>query len=260
MTRIDDARLDSLADQLLSDYDTQNPGTVFGNGLRLELADAWQLQHNVTALREHRGEKVIGYKVGCVSEGNQKAMGLTHPVWGRLWSTEQHGDMAELSLAKFANLGIEAEFAIILNRDLDLHGLSSQTFSQSVESVFPVLELHNLVLQSDPPKGHELIANNAIHAGVVRGNPVADPLVFHETDLALIYEGATVDSWSGIQWPTDFVSPVRWLAEQLGREGKPLKKGDMILTGAWGLPVPVENTRCVEVKSSAFGDVRAKFA
>jgi len=259
MSQIDEVQLNSLANRLLRDYDDHKPGTAFEDGLRLELVDAWRLQSAVADLRELRGEKVIGYKVGCVSEQNQKIMGLNHPVWGRLWSTEQHDDMAELSKVEFANLAIEAEFAITINRTVELNKLSKEVVTQAVESVFPVLELHNLVLHSDTPSGHELIANNAIHAGVVRGNRIANPRISLETELELIYDGTTVDSWSGIQWPADFLAPICWLATKLGGEGKQLKEGDMILTGAWGPPIPIENNQRVEAKSSAFGDVSATF-
>ena len=38
-----------------------------------------------------------------------------------------------------------------------------------------------------------------------------------------------------------------------------LKKNDLILTGVYGFPVPIDNKKLIEVKSSAFGDVRAIF-
>ena len=40
---IDSGELDTLAAKLLSDYDSHNPGTVFAEGLRLAVTDAWRL-------------------------------------------------------------------------------------------------------------------------------------------------------------------------------------------------------------------------
>ena len=37
------------------------------------------------------------------------------------------------------------------------------------------------------------------------------------------------------------------------------KKGDLILTGAYGFPVPINDKKLVEVISSAFGEVTATF-
>ena len=63
----------SLAQRMLSDYDARTPGTLFADGLRLSLDEAWELQGAVAKLRQQRGEQVIGYKIGCVCEHNQKA-------------------------------------------------------------------------------------------------------------------------------------------------------------------------------------------
>ena len=38
-----------------------------------------------------------------------------------------------------------------------------------------------------------------------------------------------------------------------------LKKGDLILTGVYGFPIPINKKKVIEVTSSAFGDVKAIF-
>ena len=38
-----------------------------------------------------------------------------------------------------------------------------------------------------------------------------------------------------------------------------LKKDDLILTGAYGFPVPINDKTSIKVSSSEFGDVEAKF-
>lgn len=259
MSQLDDIRLKEIAIQMLKDYDTHTPGTAFAAGLRLHLEEAWLVQNIVATLREKRGETVVGYKIGCVSDCNQQSLGLTHPVWGRLWSTEQYNDGVELCKADFANLAIEAEFAITINKDICADKASAETVAEAVESVFPVLELHNLVLHSGASKGHELIANNAIHAGVVRGAGVTCPEGVLETDLALLFDEQSMDSWNNIRWPTDVLSAIQWLALRLKGDGKQLVKGDTILTSAMGPPLPVGEARQVNVTSSAFGNVRATF-
>ena len=37
----------------------------------------------------------------------------------------------------------------------------------SIEGIYPLIEIHNLVFHGIEPYGAELLANNAIHAGVV---------------------------------------------------------------------------------------------
>ena len=85
-------------------------------------------------------------------------------MWGRLWSTEQHSDGASLRKTDFANIAIEAEFAVTLDQDIDPGNASVEAVADAVENIYPVLELHNLVMRGSAPNGHELIANNGIHA------------------------------------------------------------------------------------------------
>jgi len=244
---------------MLADYDAVNPGSVFAEGLRLELSEAWRVQTAVTRLREARGEKVIGYKVGCVSAVNQKMMGLPHPVWGRLWESELHDDGAALRKADYANIAIEAEFGITLSRDI-APGMSMSDLAESVAAVYPLLELHNLAMRGGSPHGHELVANNCIVCGVVRGAPKTQLESTRETDLKLIYDARVVDEWAGLNWPGDILGAVNWLAGSLAEHGLGLKADDLVLTSAWGPPIPVGEHTQVAVTSSSFGSASATFS
>ena len=66
---------------------------------------------------------------------------------------------------------MEAEFGIVLNRDLTPELVNLDYILDSIETIHPIIEIHNLVFNGDPPFGAELLANNAIHAGVVMGKP-----------------------------------------------------------------------------------------
>ncbi|MEM9441391.1 MAG: hypothetical protein AAGA73_13160 [Pseudomonadota bacterium] len=259
MHPLDDDRLNVIARRMLADYDDANPGTVFADGLRLSIPDAWRLQAAVATLREQRGETAAGYKIGCISKGNQTMMGLNHPVWGRLWSNELHEDGVNLRKADLANLALEAEFAVTLKRAVEPSKTSPEVILAAIGTVYPVIELHNLVLRGDPPHGHELIANNGILAGVVRGKGVTNPIKSITTDLALVFDGEIIDSWGSLRWPDDVLGSIAWLAQQHAQFGDQLKSGDVILTGAFGPPIPIEHYVRVDVRSSAFGDVHAIF-
>ncbi|MEL6996911.1 MAG: hypothetical protein AAFP68_01515 [Pseudomonadota bacterium] len=256
---LDDVSLKTLAERMLADYDNATPGTVFGEGLRLKIDEAWQLQAAVAALREARGEQVVGYKIGCVFEGNQKMMGLSHPAYGRLWSTEMHETGATLSKARYSNPSMEAEFAITLSGPVTPGMKTSADLLLVIASIHPVIEIHNLTMRGEAPHGHELLANNAILAGVVWGPPVHQIQDVTTTDLKLIYDGETIDAWDDLTWPDDMISAIGWLAEKLDAQGKSLRAGDRLLMGAWGPPIPMAERSRVEVTSSAFGTVSATF-
>ena len=231
-----------LAEQMLRDYDAQAPGTLFADGLRLSVTEAYRLQTQVAQLRELRGEHVTGYKIGCVCQGNQDKNGLTHPVYGRLWSTEQHATDVTLDINAFANLAIEGEIAISLRHNVDPRQPSIQNIAEAVDEVFTVIELHNLVLHSDHPTGAELIANNAIHAGVVYSSGIRPPERSNRTTLSVFLDGHVAEHWIDRGWPDDVLVAVPWLVAELAKVGCQLKAGQKILTGAWGPPLPLKRT------------------
>ena len=55
------------------------------------------------------------------------------------------------------------------------------------------------------------------------------------------------------------IKSIEWLIKELAKKKLYLKKDDLILTGAYGFPVPINDKKLIEVTSSAFGDVKATF-
>jgi 2-keto-4-pentenoate hydratase len=259
MDQITQKDIDIFAQKILKDYDAKNPGTMFKDKIKISNEVALLIQSTVTKLRKKRGEEVIGYKIGCVSKETQKKMGLTQPAWGTLWKSELFVSGVELNKRDYVNPAMEAEFGVKLNRDIDPKLVSFDYILDSIESIYPLIEIHNLVFNGDEPHGAELLANNALHAGVILG-PETKLIENNKiTDLELIYDNKKVDTWTEKKWPYDMLSEVEWLVKEQAKIKNTLKKNDLILTGAYGFPVPIDDKNLIEVKSSAFGQVKALF-
>ena len=259
MSNLSQKELDLFTNKILEDYDAKNPGTIFKDKIKITNKDALIIQSNVSRLREKRGEQIIGYKIGCVSKDTQKKMGFTQPACGYLWKSELHASGVTLNKKDYTNPAMEAEFGVILNRDIKPELASFDYILQSIEGIYPLIEIHNLVFHGDEPYGAELLANNAIHAGIVLGPETKLPIEKIETDLKLIYDNNIMDTWVNKKWPVDMLSEVDWLVKELTKTNNYLKKGDLILTGAYGFPVSINNKNLIEVTSSTFGDVKATF-
>ena len=259
MNNLSSKELDLYSNKILEDYDAKNPSQIFTNKVKISNEDALIIQNKVTKLRVSRGEEIIGYKIGCVSKDTQKKMGFTHPASGYLWKSELHQTRVELNKKNYSNPAMEAEFGIILNRDINPELLSFDYILESVKSIYPLIEIHNLVFNGDPPNGAELLANNAIHAGVILGPKNKVPNNNENTDLKLVYDNEIVDKWIDKKWPFDMLGEIEWLVKDKAKKKKILKKNDLILTGAYGFPVPIKEKKLVEVTSTAFGDVTSTF-
>ena len=166
MINLSTKEIEKFSNKILEDYDNKVPGLIFKEKKRITNENALLIQSNVAKLRQKRGEEIIGYKIGCVLKETQKKMGFTQPAWGTLWKNELHTNGVSLNKSDYSNPAMEAEFGIILNRDLNTENISFDYILESIDLIYPLLEIHNLVFHGDAPHGAELLANNAIHAGV----------------------------------------------------------------------------------------------
>ena len=259
MTELTQNQLESYAQKILNDYDLKNPSVLFKNNINISVSDAYKIQSITTNFRLERGEKIIGYKIGSISKQTQKKYGFSHPAWGRLWKSELHTNGVELNKKDYSNPAMEAEFGITLNRDLEPNQINSEYLLDSIDTIHPIIEIHNKVFYGKEPYGTEHISNNAINAGVVCGTGVSKPNINEITDLKLIYDKEKIDVWTAKKWPHDMLSEIEWFVLEQAKRNNILKKGNLILTGAYGPPIPINDKKLIEVTSSLFGNVSAVF-
>lgn len=224
--------LQELARRMLADYDAKTPGQHIGESLDLTTVQAYFLQAEIVRLREQRGERVIGYKVGCTSRLIQVQLGVKEAIFGRLFDTECHPSGMHLSSARYANLAVEGEMAVRLSRDLPSEPLSVEECREAIAEVFPVIELHHYVLPKSWPPGQWLIASNGLHAGFVlaEAETRCSGLVSDARNLRIrINEVGAADDAASLTCP---IESLRWLASRLAQFGLHLCKGQVILTGS----------------------------
>ena len=113
------------------------------------------MQKAVADLRVKEGETVIGYKIGCTGPGTTKLFGMQGPIRGMLFESEVHECGVELSADLFNNLAVEAEMAIKIGEN------------GTIQSIFPVIELHNFVFRAPKKSLSELIANNGLNRSII---------------------------------------------------------------------------------------------
>lgn len=247
--------LQELAERMLADYDARTPGRLVGEPLDLSTAQAYALQAEIARLREQRGEKVIGYKVGCTSRPIQVQLGVKEPIFGRLFDTECHASGVHLSSSRFANLAVEGEMAVRLSKDLPSEPLSAEECWEAIAAVFPVIELHHYVLPGARPPGQWLVASNGMHAGFVcaEAETRCSGLANFPHSLSIrineVAAGAVEDAAS-LTFP---IESLRWLAGRLAQFGLQLCKGQVILTGSPMKLYPVAPGSRIVVEAPSLG-------
>lgn len=263
MLEPDSAQITEWAKRQLADYDTKQPGTMFDEGIEMNVEQAYRLQGEVAQLRCDRGEQIIGYKVGCTSPTIRTQLGIDHSISGRLFDSEHYSSGVTLSRNSFANLAIEGELAVELSRGPTDEDLQSNGIPPCVARVFPVIELHNHVIRSKKPSAGELIANNAIHAGFCAGEGIADrdinEDIYESLTLKIFIDGQQVEACSGSPLISTIGDSLRWRATQLRNRGEQLRGGQFVLTGSLPPLIPIDGNSRVSVDAGPFGAVEAVF-
>lgn len=255
----DQARIMRWASRQLADYDARNPGTLFAEGVVLSVAEAYQVQAAVAQLRCRRGERTIGYKVGCTSPTIRSQLGIDHCVTGRLYDSERHASGVVLSRAHYANLAIEGELAVELSCAPTENEFPEDEIPRCVARVFPVIELHHHVMRGERPSAAELIAHNAIHAGFVAGCGVSPKDACSDPSLAIFADDRLLDACEGPGLIQTIRSSLRWLMEIVRDRGERLSAGQIILTGSIPSLIPINENCRIRVDAPPFGSVEAEF-
>ena len=92
-----------LSRRMLANYDARAQSTCDVELLDLTTHEAYALQAEIARLREQRGERVIGYKVGCTSQTIQHQLGVNEPILGRLFEAECHTSGVRISYSRGVN-------------------------------------------------------------------------------------------------------------------------------------------------------------
>jgi len=210
-------------------------------------------------VREARGEKVVGFKIGYTSPSVRKAgfrtMGIDHSVHGYLWDTEQRPSGAHIDHRRF---GIEGELAVTLL------STESDDVAQWEVEYEPIIEVHSMGMDGPENglRGLQLIGTNCIHAGVVRAREeeeapaaarsrkkkrcrLADVPLDSEMVVHIAGEDIERVTLTELQVEGEYgpVATMRWLLETLKAEGngdeRLLRPGALVLCSTPGGLYPV---------------------
>ena len=251
--------LRSMALRMLADYDARTPGELLSRPVDLTIPQSYELQGEIARLRDERGEKIIGYKIGCTSKPIQEQLGVSEPIFGRIFDTGCFRSGVRLSYARYANLAVEGEMALRLSKDLAGPSPTEEECLDAIAVVFPVIELHHYILRETRSPGPELIASNGMHAGFVLAeeSPRSGPSN-RVHSLCIRINGVRVGAAEDTETFASASESLRWLAGRLAARGLGLREGQIILPGSPMPLFPVSAGSKIVVEASPLGRSRAE--
>jgi 2-oxo-3-hexenedioate decarboxylase len=224
-------------------------------GYGLTLAEAYRVQAQLLALRETRGERLIGLKMGFTSEAKRVQMKIDDLIWGRLTDAMRIGSGGTLALSQFIHPRIEPELAFLLETPLR-GAVSADEARAAIGAVAPALEVLDSRYRDFRFSLPDVVADNSSSAAFVVGEWRPLPADLTNLAIAMSFDEQVLESGSSAAIMGDPVRSLMAAARLAAESGLTLESGWLVLAGGATAALPLVAGARVSVAVESLGTAR----
>jgi 2-oxo-3-hexenedioate decarboxylase len=211
---------------------------------------AYAVTPRLRALREARGERPVGRKIGFTNRGIWPEYGVYEPIWGYMYDTTVH-EVAPGTVVDLSHLPeprIEPEIVLGLEADLE-QGMSAADIARAIGWVAHGFEIVQSIFPGWRFSAADCIADGGLHGALYLGprqmveprDRAALPEQLAALTVTLSRDGSVVDSGTGSNALDGPIEALRHLVGVLADdpENPPITADEMITTGTLTRAFPV---------------------
>lgn len=227
----------------------------------MDWQDAYAIQDAIRAIKEQRGVRIAGLKMGLTSHAKMRQMGVVDPIHGFITDYGSVPDGGSIETAGLIHPKVEAEIAFVTSKPLSGPGCHVGAVLAATAFVLPAVEVIDSRYENFRFDLKSVIADNTSSARYVLGG---QPLPVQGLDLrhlGVVMErnGRVVATASAAAVLGHPAQSVAMLANLLGERGREIPAGTLILTGGVTEAVAVEAGDNINVRFQHLGSVSMRF-
>jgi 2-keto-4-pentenoate hydratase len=226
-----------------------------------DVARAYLVQDRLVESRVASGARRVGRKIGLTSQAVQKQLGVDQPDFGTLLDDMAVPEGGVVPAGFLLQPRIEAEVAFVLATDLDSAHPTLDEVAAVVGAARAALEIVDSRVAGWDIRIADTVADNASSGLFVLGDESVpleglDPVAI---EMEMDRDGSLVSSGNGAACLGNPLIALQWLARTAASFGRPLRAGEVILSGALGPMVPVTPGETYTARLSGFASVQVSF-
>lgn len=244
-----------IVDEMAKNYITKKPVPAVSS--HLSLHEAMLVQKAFVSRIEAVYGPPVGYKAGLTSPPAQKKFGVSHPLLGVLLEKMLIRKTSVVMDAKFGVLPFtEGDLVVSVGSEKINSAKNNTEILAGLDAVYPFIELPDLFyVRGTKLDGPALAAINVAARYGLLGNPIKlSPTTEWEKRLGsftleiLNRDGKVLATGKGKNLLGDPLNVVRWIRDTLKKQGKPLKKGDLLSLGTITKLMPAKPGKMIRAR------------
>ena len=228
---------------------------------QMDFDDAYAIQDRILAAKLKGGARVAGYKAGLTSHAKMKQMGGSDPVFGFLVDEFTVADGGEVKVSELIHPKVEPEIAFVTRTELRGPGCNIASVLAASDIVLPGIEVIDSRYRDFKFDVKSVIADNTSAVRFVVGGHAVDArsVDLRTTGIVLEKNGVPVALGAGAAVLGHPAAAVAMLVNHLGRRGKSLPAGSLVLSGGATEAVSVQAGDHVRLRVQGMGSVSLRF-
>lgn len=259
---VSESALDAAAQRLASAAAAGVPCTPIRDLIGdANLDAAYAVQQRFNDHRVRAGARIVGRKIGLTSKAVQEQLGVGQPDLGVLFDDMDFANGSDIPMSRLIQPKIEGEVGFVLGKDLVDGPLDTAQVRDAIEYAVTALEICDSRIQGWDIRFSDTVADNASSGVYVLGTERRTLAEVEPVDvtMSMAVNGEEISSGTGAACLGDPIEAVVWLAQTARELGRPLRAGQVILSGALGPMASVQAGDTVTVTVSGLGSVTARF-